>query len=96
MLNKIPFIASRQGGAPEFVEDNVSGFLADPFNVEDIVDKAVKILQGGEEISAIVNRAYKIVKNRFTIEHFIDRFEQHLNSLLDGRPRVLSKVDMKN
>lgn len=46
MAMKKPVVASRAGGIPEYIEDGVTGWLADPRSPRDFADKIVAVLQG--------------------------------------------------
>ena len=52
-----PVVASDIGGIPEFVEDGLSGFLAEPDNPIDFAEKVIKILTNRELALAMGRRA---------------------------------------
>jgi len=45
----IPVVASKTGGVPDTIKENVSGVFADPTNPEDIADKILFIINTLEE-----------------------------------------------
>lgn len=52
-----PLVISRAGGIPEFVEDGVTGWLADPRRPAEFAEKIVAILQGRVEVARIGRQA---------------------------------------
>jgi len=52
-----PVVISRAGGIPEFVEDGVTGWLADPLDPKDFADKIVKVFRDPEAATVVGQKA---------------------------------------
>jgi glycosyltransferase involved in cell wall biosynthesis len=71
-LSQTPVIASRIGGIPELVTDNVSGFLFEPGDVNDLVQRmrclvdnrsiSEKLIQGAPDIKDISENAKEVLE----------------------------------
>jgi len=53
MMAGLPVVASRVGGLPEVVEDNVTGFLVDPEDVGGFAEKVQLLLNNPEKANAL-------------------------------------------
>ncbi|HBZ86345.1 MAG: hypothetical protein A2509_10615 [Candidatus Edwardsbacteria bacterium RIFOXYD12_FULL_50_11] len=53
MMYGLPVVASRVGGLPEVVEDNVTGFLVDPDDVDGFTEKVQYLLNEPEKAKAM-------------------------------------------
>jgi glycosyltransferase involved in cell wall biosynthesis len=56
-----PLVISRMGGIPEFVEDGVSGWLADPRDPRDFAEKIVRVLRNGHGMNQLGKRAREAI-----------------------------------
>jgi spore coat protein SA len=69
-------IATSVNGAPELVEDGVSGFLVEPENPHQIVEKLHNLLTNDNLRKSIEMRARTRVESHFTYEKMTDRLEK--------------------
>jgi glycosyltransferase involved in cell wall biosynthesis len=78
-----PVIASRIGGIPEQVEDEVTGFLFEPFNPASLSEK-IEMLQGlsEKEIALMGQRAREAVEKHNAPDVYLDFILQVYNDLL--------------
>jgi N-acetyl-alpha-D-glucosaminyl L-malate synthase BshA len=78
----VPVIGTKNGGLPEVVEDNVSGFLVDPDDVDMISDCALKILSSRElkekMSSAARKRALKF-DSKIIVPQYLDYYNEVIN-----------------
>jgi glycosyltransferase involved in cell wall biosynthesis len=52
-----PVVISRAGGIPEFIEDGVTGLLADPLNPADFADKIAQVFRDSENARSMGEKA---------------------------------------
>lgn len=71
-----PVIATAVGGTPEVVEDEISGFLVEPQQVEKIAQKILLLAENLELRKAMGRQGFTRVKNSFSFEHQTDQYEQ--------------------
>lgn len=78
----VPCLCSKVGGIPEFVEEGKTGWLFNPQNPDELIDKLNKILTLKEtELREIGNQGRKSVISRFSEERYIQTLEQFYKSL---------------
>ena len=61
----LPVIAAKAGGVWESIENNVNGFLVEPDNVDEMVDK-VNFLKDSEERKKMSKEALRLFREKFT------------------------------
>ena len=72
MACRLPVIASSVTGVPEMIEDNVSGFLIEPANAEQLIAK-LSLLYKDEGLRARLGKAAQItVSRRFSIRAMVE------------------------
>ena len=76
MVCGVPVIASSVGGLPEVIEDGRSGFLFQVGNVEEAIEKAVKILEDKELYHSIREQALKDAEQKFSMNKIVDQYEK--------------------
>ena len=69
-----PVVATVFGGSPEVVEDGVSGFLANPFQVDEFAGRIATLLRDPERARAMGEAGRQRVGRFFTIERLTDEF----------------------
>jgi glycosyltransferase involved in cell wall biosynthesis len=52
-----PVVISRAGGIPEFIEDGVSGWLANPLDPGDFADKIIRVFRDPDHAKAMGENA---------------------------------------
>lgn len=80
-----PVVATRVGGVPELIEDGVSGFIAEPYDVESISQAFLRALESPERTRGMGLNAQDLTIQRYSIARLIDDL-QHL--YLDLRNKV--------
>ncbi|NJN26464.1 MAG: glycosyltransferase family 4 protein [Cyclobacteriaceae bacterium] len=68
-------VATRVNGAPELVEDGISGFLTDAENVDQLFDKTRELLENDTLRQSMGNHAAKRVQEHFTYEKMTGELE---------------------
>lgn len=72
-----PVIATRGGGTNEVVIDNYNGFLIDPFNENQLIEK-IKLMMGNAELrKKFGENGIKMVREKFNVQYMA---EQYLNT----------------
>ncbi len=84
-------VASAVNGAPELVEDGISGFLTASENVSQIFDNMHKLLTNEELRKSMGNKAKLRVKEYFTIPTMIDNLEALLNRQVEISTKRIEK-----
>jgi glycosyltransferase involved in cell wall biosynthesis len=77
----VPPVVTRIGGMCEVVEDNISGLLAEPEDVEDLAEKLLYLLQNKEIRKEMGEKARKRVK-KFDIRRRVKEYETIYEKLL--------------
>ncbi|MCG8311142.1 MAG: glycosyltransferase family 4 protein [Cytophagales bacterium] len=75
MANKKASVATSVNGAPELVEDGISGFLVESENTEQIFERLNRILTDDDLRFSMERGALERVKNHFTTEKMVQRLE---------------------
>ena len=82
MEHRRPVVATAFGGSPEVVEDGVTGFVANPFDVEAYAGR-IRILLADPALAGRMGEAgYLRMRKHFTVERLTDEFlEEYQKSL---------------
>ena len=75
-------IATRVNGAPELVEEGISGFLVDSENPKQIFEKLVELINNNSLRASMEENALERVMNKFTFEKMTDQLEDLLQEQL--------------
>ncbi|MEI9475728.1 MAG: glycosyltransferase [Deltaproteobacteria bacterium] len=84
MINEIPVVASAVGDIPLLVENQVTGYLVKPGDVEAIEKAMITLIKYPVETKKMTQRAYRIVSEKFTAERMVRENEEVYRSLLTG------------
>jgi len=82
MSKGIPVIASRVGGIPMVVDDNISGFLIEPGNSAAIAEKIRYLKENKDMRNKMGIEASKTVKIRFDVRDWCRRIEKEYDDIL--------------
>jgi glycosyltransferase involved in cell wall biosynthesis len=82
MAMKLPVVATRVGGHPEIVEDNVSGFLVPPGSISSMVEKVNWLLDHPNQARDFGCRGREIVIEKFTNTNMVRGVEQAFKDVL--------------
>ncbi len=63
-----PVVISRAGGIPEFVEDGVTGWLADPLNPEEFAQKIINVFSDSDRAQSMGQNARELMLARLDSE----------------------------
>lgn len=67
MASKKPVVATKFGGSKEMVLDGVTGYVVDPFNLKECVEKFCQLLTNESRSIAFGRAGYERVQNKFSI-----------------------------
>ncbi len=82
MSSEVPVIATRVGGIPEIVVDGKTGYLVEVGNVDDIAEKAIKILSKKRKIREMGKFARAEVLSKYTKEKVVLEYEKYFRKVL--------------
>lgn len=76
MSADVPIIASRVGGIPEQIEDNVSGLLVQSKNSQELADKINILLDSPELARKIAKNAKEKVEREFWLQEMVEKTKE--------------------
>jgi glycosyltransferase involved in cell wall biosynthesis len=82
-LLKVPFVGTNAGGISEIITDGVNGFLFEPGNKFELVDKLKYVLTHPEELSLASENLQKKIKEECNREKYINRLIGIYSGLLN-------------
>jgi glycosyltransferase involved in cell wall biosynthesis len=80
-----PCVAFHQGGVPDLIEHKVSGYLAQPYDTEDLARGIAWVLEDRDRQAELANRARQKVKAEFCLDKVSDRYVALYRELLSQR-----------
>jgi len=81
-MSMTPVIGTNIGAIPELIEDGKTGFLVEPRNPHQIVEKIKYIIQHPTTTKEIVQTAYKNALDNFTVEMMVQKTLQVYQEIL--------------
>jgi len=76
MACEVPVVASRVGGLPEIIESGDTGFLCEPDDVDDMVQRSLAVLRDPALASRMGQAAAAAVRERFCAERVVPMYEK--------------------
>jgi len=84
-----PCVAFCIGGMPDMIEHQQNGYLAQPYEVEDLTKGIVWVLENQERHQKLCERARAKVENEFTLELQTSRYASLYKQILEQKtPRI--------
>ena len=71
----VPVIGTRLGGTPEAILDGETGFLVNPFEVDDVAEKALSLIQDAELRQRLGRGGRRRVATHYTVEQMAAKYE---------------------
>ena len=87
MLNKLPVVATRVGGMKFIVEDQQTGFLVEPFQIEAIAEKLEYFYQYPDQRVQMGENGYEKALNNYTEEVYVNNIENLYVKLIKNVPQ---------
>jgi len=82
MVQAIPVIATKAGGNPELIENNVSGYLISPFSENELLGKINELLENDKLRMEIGKTAKQVVSDKFGMKRMVDEYLSVYEELL--------------
>ncbi len=81
----IPMVAFNVDGIPEIIRDGYNGFLVEPKNINQLVEKITIYLRKPELLKMHGDNSKKVVKNRWTIEGMVKGTDKIYSKLIEEK-----------
>ena len=83
-----PVIASKVSGIEEIISDGENGFLADPDNINEWVEKMEMVLNSENLAAKIGQSARRTVEERFDWNTLTNQYEEVLNKVASKHQKL--------
>ncbi|MBN2260715.1 MAG: glycosyltransferase family 4 protein [Clostridiales bacterium] len=80
---KKPIVTSNVGGVELVVKNSETGFIVDDFNLEEFSNRIIELSLDKDMLQKSGEEIYKIVKNNFSMEKFIQKHIEIYNEILE-------------
>jgi glycosyltransferase involved in cell wall biosynthesis len=80
-----PVVATNVGGSREMVTDGVTGYLVPPADSQSMANAIIDLLENPDKAMAMGSAGRKVVKEKFTVEAMVKKYEELYFSLLKDR-----------
>jgi glycosyltransferase involved in cell wall biosynthesis len=84
-----PCVAFHQGGMPDLIDHEVSGYLAQPYDTEDLARGIARVLEDVERHAELSSKARKKVEAEFSLDRVADRYIALYRELLEKRQSLM-------
>ena len=81
----VPMVAFNVDGIPEIIRDDYNGFLVEPKNINQLVEKITIYLRKPELLKMHGDNSKRVVKNRWTIEGMVKGTDKIYSKLIEGK-----------
>jgi glycosyltransferase involved in cell wall biosynthesis len=78
----VPVVASRVGGLPDVIKDQVTGFVCDPDDIDLMASCACELLTNTQRRSEIAAAAIADVRGRFSVDFVVPQYEAFYEEVL--------------
>lgn len=83
MLNKVPVVATKVGGIKYIVEDAKTGFLVEPYNIQQIADKITLLCVNEQLRKEMGEKGYQRAMVEYTEERYVNQISELYLSLVE-------------
>jgi glycosyltransferase involved in cell wall biosynthesis len=80
-----PVVATNVGGSKEMVSDGITGYLVPPADSQAMANAIISLLQNLDKAMAMGSAGREVVKEKFTVETMVKKYEELYFSLLKDR-----------
>jgi glycosyltransferase involved in cell wall biosynthesis len=81
MACQVPVISTNSGGIPEIMVNNVTGFMSDVGNIDEMAANTIKLLSDEEMLNKFKQQALERAKE-FDIEKILPKYEAYYQKVL--------------
>jgi glycosyltransferase involved in cell wall biosynthesis len=81
----IPSVAFNVDGVSEILKDNYNGFLVEPKNIEQLVERIIKYIDNKELLRIHGKNGQNVVRNRWSVEGMVKRTDQIYSYLIEKK-----------
>lgn len=85
MAAKLPVIATKNGGIPEIITNNVTGILVPPKDEKALTYAIIRLMNNEELASRLARAGYEQVKTHFDIKNMVKKTEKVYEEILNTR-----------
>ncbi|MDF1573704.1 MAG: glycosyltransferase [Bacteroidales bacterium] len=78
MANSRPVVAFDVSSNPEIIEDGKNGYLIPPFDIRNLADRVVQLIEDQSLRNSFASNAKKSVYERFSYDRILDTVEEYL------------------
>ena len=89
MACKKPVVGTCFGGAPEIVQDGVTGYIVNPFDVETMAVKIIDLLKNPQKARQFGEAGYERAKKHFSLDSQIAKTLAWYQKMLDDKEKSL-------
>ena len=82
-----PCVAFKIGGMPDMIEHQQNGYLAQPYQIDDLVRGIIWTLENGERQQKLSHRAREKAEQEFALEIQARRYQSLFSKILEERDR---------
>lgn len=83
MASGLPIVASRVGGIPEIVEDELNGLLFGRGDYRGLADRVITLLTNSEKASVLADAGKRVVEDRFKVKTMINDIEKAYEKVIN-------------
>jgi len=80
-----PVVATKVGGSKEMVSDGITGYLVPPADSQAMAGAIINLIQNPDKAIAMGSAGREVVKEKFTVETMVKKYEELYFSLLKDR-----------
>ena len=78
----VPAIATRVGGVPELIDDQINGLLFDVGDIESMAAAAISLLNDSSRLKALSVAARQTARDRFCASRIIPLYEEYYERVI--------------
>jgi glycosyltransferase involved in cell wall biosynthesis len=85
MASGCPVVATRVGGLPDLIEDQKTGRLVPPRDVEALASAIIELLNNPKTVRQLSQNAKEAVRDRFIVQRLVDDMDHLYSDLLEEK-----------
>ena len=85
MLQRLPVVATKVGGMKDIVDNNETGFLVEPFQIEEIAEKLDHLYHHPDQRVQMGENGYEKAINNYTEEVYVNNIKKLYLKILEEK-----------